>query len=285
MSTFFILLGLIGFLAGIVYLIINIRKRKKKKYPIILLLFSFVFFIIGGAFVDDVNSDKASQDSVTKNEEQKAKTSAEKAEQKKKEAKQKEKAMEKKKAIEKKKEEKKLKAEKEAKQKEKDALDKKKKKEQEAKKKAEKLAKEKAKKKAQEKAEKEKKAKKEKKKNSGNNETNRMIAEDLKQSQGFATGKLDRNGNETKNGTPNPDFNWSTFVEKITVENKSSIDVQVTASFSNLSDADKNEVASKCQNVAIANLGTTERPSAYFYLNGNAVGHSKVLDQNEFKWY
>lgn len=46
-------------------------------------------------------------------------------------------------------------------------------------------------------------------------QANAALVSRLDQSQGWADGKLDENGNPTENGTPNPTYNWSKLITSI----------------------------------------------------------------------
>ena len=114
-------------------------------------------------------------------------------------------------------------------------------------------------------------------------ETNALIDQDLKLNQGWAMGTIDRNGNPTSAGTPNPDYtNWM-YVQSIKYDG-SDIDMQVTADFQTLSESDKDSLASSAQGIVMSNEALDTRPHIYVYNGENSYGGSRILSANEFKW-
>lgn len=125
-------------------------------------------------------------------------------------------------------------------------------------------------------------------------ELNNKIAEDLKQDKGWADGTLDPNGNPTQNGTPNQDYAWSKFVDKMTVNNEKQVKVMLNGGIFGLSKAEVAEVLRHCRMSAVAqmtvyNFIKDDEVTHAGYLNawyGNrAIGRSKLSDYNEFKIY
>lgn len=122
---------------------------------------------------------------------------------------------------------------------------------------------------------------------------NSEIAKSLQESLGFALGKLDRDGNPTENGTPNPDFEWAIFVDSIVMDNSKDIVANMKNDFLTLTDSEKNEVASRVQGSSISiasqflDLSTDDMMNGFFLefkVNNKSVGRSTVLDRKEYKW-
>ncbi|TYC85625.1 hypothetical protein FXB42_07005 [Acetobacterium wieringae] len=112
-------------------------------------------------------------------------------------------------------------------------------------------------------------------------EANRLINETLLLSQGWALGKLDENGNPTENGTPNAAFAFSLYVYNIEYLGDK-LRITVDPSFMQLSDAEKTAIANDVQG-SVYSL-TNNRPYTTFFVNGNAIGNSKITDAQSFKW-
>lgn len=124
-------------------------------------------------------------------------------------------------------------------------------------------------------------------------EINSEIAKHLEETQGWAKGELDEDGNPTDNGTPDPDRAWSLYVHEIKYDGKE-IAVQTDGGFLDLSDEDKTEVARRCQNIGTTYVGGHEKWDAKQYqkkifttvYNGeDTYGHSKALEITDFEWY
>lgn len=122
---------------------------------------------------------------------------------------------------------------------------------------------------------------------------NAKISEHLELDVGFAIGSLDRDGNPTENGTPNPDFEWALLVDSITFEKDSSIIANVKYDFDSLSEEEKNLVASRVQGSSISTLASVKEMNnedlmrglfVDFRLNGTSIGRSTVLDLKKYKW-
>ena len=116
----------------------------------------------------------------------------------------------------------------------------------------------------------------------------------LQEDQGFAEGTLDENGNPTDNGTPNPEFDYATYVKKIKINETMQADVYYNTNITDPTVAEVNEISSKDQGMITACLVENNRISdkeavegtfVSFYYGKNAIGHSKLSNYKEFKWY
>ena len=116
----------------------------------------------------------------------------------------------------------------------------------------------------------------------------------LQEDQGFAEGTLDENGNPTDNGTPNPEFDYATYVKKIKINETMQADVYYNSKITDLTVAEVDEISSKVQGMITACLVENNRISdkeavegtfVSFYYGKNAIGHSKLSNYKEFKWY
>ena len=116
-------------------------------------------------------------------------------------------------------------------------------------------------------------------------EANKLIANDLQQDLGWALGKLDSDGNPTENGTPNEDFAWAVFVEKVEiVEDGTQLNVYVTPEFASLNDESKSKIISSAQNMASIYTDNAEKLFTVVYQGDKQIGRSTVLDKSEFKF-
>ena len=114
-------------------------------------------------------------------------------------------------------------------------------------------------------------------------EVNDLIAQHIEDNKGWALGTIDENGNPIENGEPNPEYaNWL-YIQSITADDSGAV-MDVTADFKGLSEAEKNSLASAAQGIVSSYSG---EPRAFLEISngGNAYGHSKILDNTEFKWY
>lgn len=68
---------------------------------------------------------------------------------------------------------------------------------------------------------------------------NEALQKGLTQALGWALGKLDRDGNPTNSGTPNENFKWAIYVEKIEINKDRLLTIYVTPEFKKLSDEEK----------------------------------------------
>ena len=121
---------------------------------------------------------------------------------------------------------------------------------------------------------------------------NENIANHIEQDQGFALGTLDRNGQPTDDGEPNPDFAWSLFVHELTYDGND-LEMQTDAGFLDLSQEERDQVAHSAQSTAGVYIGDHEDWEAVDYQNSvfltvyngqNVLGHSKILNKREFTW-
>ena len=114
-------------------------------------------------------------------------------------------------------------------------------------------------------------------------DVNDLIAQHIEDNKGWALGTIDENGNPIENGEPNLEYaNWL-YVQSITADGSGGI-MNVTADFQGLSETEKNNLASAAQGIVSS---YSNEPRAFLEVrNGeNAYGHSKILDNTEFKWY
>lgn len=120
------------------------------------------------------------------------------------------------------------------------------------------------------------------------------IAKTLKEQQGWANGTLDKNGNPTQNGTPNPAFDFANTISSIQWGSDNQIKVQVNPSFLALTDDAKSQAATKTQNMAMASASQFVKVTdeqfvggigSYFYYGSRAIGHTKITDQHQYTWY
>ncbi|GMA06984.1 hypothetical protein GCM10025886_01350 [Tetragenococcus halophilus subsp. flandriensis] len=124
-------------------------------------------------------------------------------------------------------------------------------------------------------------------------EVNSYINDLIRQDQGFADGTLDENGNETDNGTPNPEFDWSTTIESVQYDGESTIAIFVNDDFANFTQDEAQSALNKAQNVAYEVIGNnqgwnnkeyrTGLPTNVKY-NDSTIATTKVLNTEEFKW-
>lgn len=123
---------------------------------------------------------------------------------------------------------------------------------------------------------------------------NKALKNALKEDQGFATGKLDENGNPTENGTPNPKFDYATYVNSLKYQSSGAVKVQMNDKLTSLNTAEMDEIAHNVQGLVDSTLmieevitpeDTTKGVYLNFYYGKRAIGHSKLSDHKEFKWY
>lgn len=123
---------------------------------------------------------------------------------------------------------------------------------------------------------------------------NKVLEKALKEDQGFATGKLDENGNPTENGTPNPKFDYATYVNSLKYQSSGAVKVQMNDKLTSLNTAQMDEIANKIQGLVNSTLMVEEviKPEdaskgvyLNFYYGKRAIGHSLVSNHSKFKWY
>lgn len=123
---------------------------------------------------------------------------------------------------------------------------------------------------------------------------NKALKKALKEDQGFATGKLDENGKPTDNGTPNEKYDYATYVKSLTYQTSGAVKVQMNEKLTTLNTAQMDEIANKIQGLVNSSLMVEEiiKPEdaskgvyLNFYYGKRAIGHSKLSDHKEFKWY
>lgn len=81
---------------------------------------------------------------------------------------------------------------------------------------------------------------------------NNSLEKVLTQSQGFATGKLDKDGNPTNDGTPNDNFAWALYVQKIVFNKNRTFSVYMDPKFIDLSEDTKKSYAHSIQNISMS---------------------------------
>lgn len=125
-------------------------------------------------------------------------------------------------------------------------------------------------------------------------QVNKEMKAYLKQNQGFAEGTLDENGNPTTNGTPNPDFEFATYVDKIKINKSKQANVYFNAKITDLSLDELDEISTKVssmingclmENGRITNDEYKQGTFLSFYYGKKAIGHSKLSNYKTFKWY
>lgn len=123
---------------------------------------------------------------------------------------------------------------------------------------------------------------------------NKALKKALKEDQGFATGKLDENGNPTENGTPNEKYDYATYVKSLTYQTSGAVKVQMNEKLTTLDTAQMDEIANKIQGLVNSTLMVEEiiKPEdaskgvyLNFYYGKRAIGHSLVSNHSKFKWY
>ena len=123
---------------------------------------------------------------------------------------------------------------------------------------------------------------------------NKALKKALKEDQGFATGKLDENGKPTENGTPNPKFDYATYVNSLKYQSSGAVKVQMNDKLTSLNTAQMDEIAHNVQGLVDSTLmieevitpeDTTKGVYLNFYYGKRAIGHSLVSNHSKFKWY
>lgn len=123
---------------------------------------------------------------------------------------------------------------------------------------------------------------------------NKELKKYLKENKGFAEGTLDENGNPTTNGTPNPDFDYATYVDKITINKSKQANVYFNAKITDLSLDELDEISTRVssmingclmENGRITNDEYKQGTFLSFYYGKKAIGHSKLSNYKTFKWY
>lgn len=123
---------------------------------------------------------------------------------------------------------------------------------------------------------------------------NKALKKALKEDQGFANGTLDENGNPTENGTPNSKYDYATYVKSLTYQSSGAVKVQMNDKLTSLNTAQMDEIAHNVQGLVDSTLmieevitpeDTTKGVYLNFYYGKRAIGHSKLSDHKEFKWY
>lgn len=124
----------------------------------------------------------------------------------------------------------------------------------------------------------------------------KVVKKWIDQDKGWADGSLDEDGNPTDNGTPNPTYAWANFVNDVKVTGDSSnyqLEINLGGA-DELTKVEKNEVVHKANSAATAALVSegmldTDKARDKLYVtikSGNVVvGHTKVLNHSEIKWY
>lgn len=122
---------------------------------------------------------------------------------------------------------------------------------------------------------------------------NSSINDHLRENQGFAKGTIDENGEETDNGTPNPEFDWATTIDKIQYDGESTVVIFVNDDFMNYDKSEAQSVLNKAQNVAYNFIGEDQNWDDEEYRRGlptnvkhgdSKIATTKTLNPKEFKW-
>lgn len=112
---------------------------------------------------------------------------------------------------------------------------------------------------------------------------NQDLALHLSDSQGWASGTIDENGNPIENGTPNPDYELWMYVKSITFDGVA-VEVDVLADFQNFSEADKEEIASSAQGMGHVYADLKKVPPVVIKNGQTIYGESKVFNRNSYTW-
>ena len=119
-------------------------------------------------------------------------------------------------------------------------------------------------------------------------EINLAINERFMQDLGWATGKLDENANEIENGTPNPDYAYSLFIDKVEYNADDNLNVYVNSDFNSISEEDKKMVIDRAQSMASPVIpkyeGTVNKPFTVVYSGTEQIGSSSALDTTEINF-
>jgi len=94
-------------------------------------------------------------------------------------------------------------------------------------------------------------------------------------------GLLDENGKPIENGKPNETFAFSLYVQNITYLGDK-LRISVDPMFDKLSDEDKTYIGNTVQYLVKAQ--TDDIKYTTFFINGNAIGHSKTTNAKSFEW-
>lgn len=118
---------------------------------------------------------------------------------------------------------------------------------------------------------------------------NKEISDRFYMDLGWATGKLDSDGNEVENGTPNPDYVYSLFINKIEYNSSDDqLSVYVNKDFNNLIEEDKKTTIGRAQSMASPAIpkyeGTAKKPFVVVLDEGKQIGSSEALNTSEFKF-
>lgn len=122
---------------------------------------------------------------------------------------------------------------------------------------------------------------------------NSSINDHLREDQGFAKGTIDENGEETDNGTPNPEFDWATTIDKIQYDGESTVVIYINDDFMNYDKSEAQSILNKAQNVAYNFIGEDQNWDDEEYRKGlptnvkhgeSKIATSKTLNTKEFKW-
>lgn len=124
-------------------------------------------------------------------------------------------------------------------------------------------------------------------------EINSYINDHLRENQGFANGTLDENGEETDEGTPNPEFDWAATIDKIQYDGESTVVIYVNDDFMNYDKSEAQSILNKAQNVAYNFIGEDQNWDDEEYRKGlptnvkhddSKIATTKTLNTKEFKW-
>lgn len=122
-------------------------------------------------------------------------------------------------------------------------------------------------------------------------QANAALVSRLTQSQGWADGKLDENGNPTENGTPNPAYNWAKLVTSIKyAENE--LTIYVNKDYVGMSKKQFANYMYLAENSALNALNENDiinenavKSGLYtrVFDGGTKIAQSKITDRHQFK--
>lgn len=144
-------------------------------------------------------------------------------------------------------------------------------------------------------------SKKPKKKVNKQKQVNKDIAAGLKQAKGWANGELDGDGNPTDDGTPNEDWAWANYIDKIEYSSDKSgedkkLYIHVYKGFLNLSKKERTSIMRSAMRFTYSYIQKYYKLDQYEDVHqgistnviddtGVPIGMSKVSDHYDFKWF
>ena len=121
---------------------------------------------------------------------------------------------------------------------------------------------------------------------------NAAIAKDLKLDKGWADGSLDEDGNPTDNGTPQDDFAWAVFIEKIEYSSDN-LRIYVNNGFKNLNDNERQVAIESAMRASYSGINKYKKMEqeqiksglyTEIYMGDTSIGHSKISNHSQFSW-